>query len=76
MIVHRLDISLHIEIDQLANRHVGIDANRLSDRNLERPVVAKAHIAFARGRVNVDSKSAYTGLSFKEGNVLMGFGVL
>ncbi len=60
------DFSLDQKIDELSNGHAIVDANGLFDRNLECPVVAETHIAFAGGGVNVDAETANAGFSFEE----------
>src|SRR4051794_26503317 len=41
------DVADNLMIEDLADRHAGIDANRLDREHLERPIAAKPHIAKA-----------------------------
>ncbi len=75
-IVEHLHVAVDHKIEKLTNRHAGINAYGLSDRNLERPGVAEADIPFARCCVDVYPQSADRALSFEKWDVAMCLGVL
>ena len=75
LVVFGFHIALHVEIDELANRHPRIDADGLGDGNLESPVITKSDIPLAGCSMNVDTEPAYAGLSLQKGNVFMRFSI-
>lgn len=66
---------MNVKIDQLPDRHPPVDANRLPNRDFERPRVAKPDVALPCSRVDVNSQPADATLSFEEGDMPMRFGV-
>ena len=75
-VVHGFYVALDVEVDELADRHGGVDAHGLRNRNFERPVIAETDVTFACGSMDINSQTPDTGLTFEKGNVLVRLGVL
>lgn len=62
-------------VDDLPDRHAGVDAYWLGRRNFQRPESAEADIAFSSRSVDVDTESPGRGFTFEEGDMLVSFSI-
>ena len=76
LVVVILDVSLHAEVDQLADRHTGVDPDRVGAADFQRPVVTEADVALTGRGVDVDAEAADGTLTLQEGHAAVGLGVL
>lgn len=74
-VVFYFNVSIYRKINKLAYRHARIHTHGLLYRNLQRPVAAKAHVAFAGRGMNVNAQAACGRFAFKKRHVRMRFGV-
>jgi hypothetical protein len=71
-VVHILYRTFDFKINQLSNRHAGIDTNRFYAGDFQCPCIAITDISFSCGGMDVNAKTSYTGFSFEKRNGAMG----
>ena len=59
--------TLHQEVNQLADRHARINADRLRNRDFQSPMVAKPDVPLSRRRMDVNAQPADTRLPSRKG---------
>src|SRR3989304_7755410 len=73
--IGNLDFPGNLEIDQLSDRHSGINANGLPYGDFQRPGIAEADISLSCRGMDIDSKPSDAAFPFQKGNMAVCFGV-
>ena len=70
------DVADDLVIENLANWHTRINANRLDGKHFERPIAAKADVAKAGGNVDEEAQTADAGATFDHRHEVVRLGPL
>ena len=71
-----LHLALYAKVDELPNGHARVHADRLSDRNLECPVVAESDVPLAGSGMDVYPEAPHAGLPLEKRHVTTRLGIL
>lgn len=69
--IQPLDFAFDDIVDDLPDRHAGVNPDGDRGRNLERPEAAEADVTLSSRSMDVDAESSRRRLSFEEGDMLV-----